>query len=344
MRPRVSVLMPVRNGLPWLAEALASLSRQTLQGFEIIVLEDASTDGTAEFLRTWRDDRLRIIRTGGIGMAGALNIGLDAARAPLVARQDADDVSSPIRLDAQSDYLARHPDVGVLATAADYIDAEGRIVANAWVKTVRRQQDVAMTPQQIADLMPLTCCVTHGSVMARTDVLRAAGGYRADIWPAEDYDLWLRLLSTTSIAKLPHRLYRYRVHDAQLSAQVREQQLTEALAAKLRYLRRVCPGLRSPARLVIVGEGRGAEAYSALAPAHGFEIVPLPAALAQRGPALPAHPTGKPSTGELYDVIVVANFADLESYAEVFDAHGAGAMVRIGNFFMPRQDVRREAA
>jgi hypothetical protein len=344
MRPRVSVLMPVRNGLPWLGDALASLSRQTLRDFEIVLLEDGSTDGTPEFLRTWPDDRLRVVRTGGIGMAGALNIGLDAARAPLVARHDADDVSAAVRLDAQAHYLALHAEVGVLATAADYIDGEDRIVANAWVKAVRRQHDAAVTPRQIAELMPLTCCITHGSVMARTDVLRAAGGYRPAIWPVEDYDLWLRLLSTTLIAKLPHRLYRYRVHDAQLSAQVQGQQLTEALAAKLRYLRRVCPGLRSPARLLIVGEGRGADAYRTLAPAHGFEIVPLPATLGGSGQAMAAYPAPPPSAHELPDVVVVANFAELDAYARVLEGHAPGGVVRIGNFFMPRRVARQEAA
>jgi glycosyltransferase involved in cell wall biosynthesis len=229
--PRVSVLMPVRNGLPWLRDALDSLARQTLRELEIIVLEDGSTDGTAGFLGTWTDDRIRIIPTAGIGMARALNVGLDAARAPFVARHDADDVSAPIRMEAQLRYLLSRPDIDVVASTVDYIDADGRPVVNEWVRTVRRQQDAALAPHQIAELMPLTCCVTHGSIMARVEVLRAAGGYRPDIWPVEDYDLWLRLLPGAAIAKMSPRLYRYRLHEAQLSAQVRDEQLRQALAA-----------------------------------------------------------------------------------------------------------------
>src|SRR5687767_7946066 len=222
--PRVSVLLPVRNGLPWIREALDSLAWQTLNDFEVIALEDGSTDGTADVLAGWPDDRLRVIPTGGIGIAAALNIGLEAARAPLVARQDADDISAPDRLEAQVDYLIGHTDVGLVATVADYIDGRGEPIENDWVNTVRAQQDVAVTPDQIRELMPLTCCLTHGSIMARTGLLRAAGGYRQAMAPAEDYDLWLRLLPRTPIAKLSRRLYRYRVHDAQVSAQARQQQ------------------------------------------------------------------------------------------------------------------------
>src|SRR5688500_18943327 len=122
MKPRVSVLLPVRNGLPWLREALDGLSRQTLSDFELLALEDGSTDGTAEMLAAWLDTRLRVIPTGGVGVAAALTIGLDQARAPLVARHDADDVSVPARLEIQARYLAARTDVGVVASVAEYID------------------------------------------------------------------------------------------------------------------------------------------------------------------------------------------------------------------------------
>ena len=341
MTPRVSVLMPVRNGLPWLREALDGLARQTLADLEIVALEDGSTDGTAECLRAWPDERLRVIATGGVGMARALNIGLAAARAPFVARHDADDVSAPIRMEAQLHYLLSHPAVDVVASTADYIDERGRPVATDWVKTVRRQQDVALTPREIADLMPLTCCLTHGSVMARVEVLRAAGGYLPDIWPVEDYDLWLRLLPVAAIAKLPLRLYRYRVHDAQLSAQVRDDQLRQALAAKFRHLRRVVPDLPFPARLRIAGEGRGADVYRALGPEHGFEVTaaaPVPAG----GAALDVAAV-REASHEVCDLLVVANFADVERHGRAFAA-GPSRVRRIGNFFVPARDARQEAA
>ena len=350
MTPQVSVLMPVRNGLPWLRDALESLTAQTLRDFELIAIEDGSTDGTAELLAGWPDDRLRVIATGGVGMAAALNLGLDAARAPLIARHDADDVSAPQRLQAQCDFLAANLGIGVLATAADYIDAHGRLVDNAWVRAVRGQHDLALTPAQIAQLMPLTCCVTHGSIVARTAVLRAAGGYQRSIWPVEDYDLWLRLLPDVAFAKLPQRFYRYRIHDAQLSAAVREAQLTQALAAKLRYIRRVCPDLPVPARLAVAGSGRGADCYRALAASHGFEIVPYRGSgPGPRNSGLGWVPdpesriTSPGSTLPDFDALVVASFADLDAWADRYDLEIGGGTTRIGNFFIPQLRGRNAA-
>ena len=324
MTPRVSVLMPVRNGLPWLREALESLASQTMVDFELLVLEDGSTDGTADFLAAWRDDRMRVIPTGGVGIAPALNIGLAAASAPLVARQDADDASVPERLAVQTEYLTQHADVGVVATVADYIDEEGHPVDNEWVRTIRSQQDVALAPDRIRELMALTCCVTHGSILARTGLLRAVRGYRPSMAPAEDYDLWLRLLPETQLAKLPERLYRYRVHPGQASARAREEQLLKTLTAKYEYIRRVCPRLPARARLVIVGEGRGADAYRALAAVNGFEVTPA-APLTEM---------------ESCDAVVVANFADLQAYERALGADS----VKVGNFFIARRFARREAA
>jgi glycosyltransferase involved in cell wall biosynthesis len=319
LKPRVSVLLPVRNGLPWLREALESLAVQTMPDFEIVVLEDGSTDGTADFLASWGDDRMRVVSTGGVGIAAALNIGLGEASAPLVARQDADDASAPERLAVQTEYLNIHSDIGVLATVADYIDGDGSAVDNDWVRTVRRQQDVASTPAQIRELMPLTCCVTHGSIVARAAVLTAAGGYRQSMAPAEDYDLWLRLLPETQLAKLPERLYRYRVHAGQVSAQAREAQLLKTLTAKYEYVRRVCARLPARARLAIVGAGRGADAYRMLAPAHGFDVMP------------------EPSMRRSCDAVVVANFADVPEYERAFGRDRHGEILRLGNFFVPRR-------
>jgi glycosyltransferase involved in cell wall biosynthesis len=269
--PRVTVLLPVRNGMPWLPEAIDSILRQTFPDFELLAIEDGSTDDTPAYLSAIDDPRVRIIPTGGLGIAGALNTGLAQARGSYVARHDADDLSRPTRFARQVQVLTAHPDVAVVSTNADYVDDHGRPVDNAWTRTVREQQDVATSPGAIAELMPLTCCVTHGSVMARTQVLRDACGYRAEFEPADDYDLWLRLLPRHRFIKLIERLYVYRLHDAQLGATIRETQIRNAIRAKLLYVRRLYPGLPSPAGLRIVGGTRGDAYYASIAPEIGFE-------------------------------------------------------------------------
>ena len=343
--PRISVLMPVRNGLPWLHEALDGLSRQTLEDIEIVVLEDGSTDGTMDLLAAWHDRRMRIIRTGGVGIGAALNIGLAAARAPLVARHDADDVSLPERLERQHDYLSSDGDIGLLASAADYIDGDGRPLDNEWVRTVRRQQDPACTPEAIAELMPLTCCITHGSVMARTELLRAAGGYRQELSPADDYDLWLRLLPHTRMARLPERLYRYRVHGTQVSRTASGRQLLYSLVAKLSYLRRVQPQLPQRARMIVLGSGRGAACYRALASSHGFDVVAPPPALERDRLALLDDPVVRRWALESCDVLVVSAFGDIEPYARALGTDtDSGEAVRVGNFIVPVRMARQRAA
>jgi glycosyltransferase involved in cell wall biosynthesis len=271
--PRLSVVLPVRNGMPWLPEALESIWRQTFTHFELLVIEDGSNDGTADALARQTDSRLRVLRTGGVGLARALNHGLAHARGELVARHDADDLSHPERFSRQTAFLDAHRDIDVLATAADYIGPAGEPVENEWVRTVRDRQDPALAPGQIAALMPITCCITHGSVMIRAAVLRAAGGYRDQFVPSDDYELWLRLLPLRRFAKLPERLYRYRLHDAQLGGTNRERQTRNAIRAKLEWLRRGEPDLPQPARLAAAGSDRGNRFYADAAPYAGFTFV-----------------------------------------------------------------------
>jgi glycosyltransferase involved in cell wall biosynthesis len=332
--------MPVRNGLPYLEKALASLSAQTFEDFEIIALEDGSTDGTAEVLAAWPDERLRAIPTGGIGFGASLQLGLREAKAPLVARQDADDVSLPERLARQVAFLEAHRHVDLVGCNAEYIDAADRPVDNDWVRTVRAQQDPAVTPDQIRDLMPLTCCLTHGSVVARRDVLRAAGGYRTEMAPAEDYDLWLRLLPHAELTKLPERLYQYRVHGNQWSTHAKDHQIRHTLIAKLTYLRRLAPRLPEGARLGIVGSVRGGDYYRSVAPACGFTAVTTRPTLERPYLSFLARAEVRRWALEAWDVLAVTDFPALDAYNTIFADTDERALVRVGNFFVKQEYLR----
>jgi glycosyltransferase involved in cell wall biosynthesis len=315
----VTVVMPVRNGLPWLGAALDSIFGQTFRDFELIVLEDGSTDDTPELLKVVRDPRLRIVPTGGVGIARALNAGLEAARGAFIARHDADDESLPARLARQVAVLESRSDIDVVASVAEYIDASGRLVDNAWVQDVRRQHDAALTPEAIAGLMPLTCCITHGSILARAEVLRSAGGYRPAMDPADDYDLWLRLLPRHRFVKLEERLYRYRLHGDQCVVRMRERQTRLAVLAKLQHLRRLYPDLPMPARLGIVGSTRGDAYYRAMAAEAGFE---------------PTGPADAP-----WDVLVVTDFGAIDEYREELSRRGPRTD-SVGNLFVRREEKR----
>jgi glycosyltransferase involved in cell wall biosynthesis len=199
----VSVVLPVRDGERFVREAVESVLAQTYADLELIVVDDGSADATSEILRGFRDDRLRVLRQEPAGLVAALRRGVAEARAPLVARMDADDVSEPARLERQAELLERRPRVGMVATWTAVIDEVGREL---------RREVLPSAHQDLARRLLLRNPFQHGSVVVRRDALEAAGGYRDDYGANEDYDLWRRLARSWELACVPEVLYRYRVH------------------------------------------------------------------------------------------------------------------------------------
>jgi glycosyltransferase involved in cell wall biosynthesis len=201
--PRVSVVLPVRDGARYLREAVESVLGQSLADLELIVVDDGSTDETPSLLAGFDDRRLRVLRQDRLGLVPALNRGLEAAKAPYVARMDADDVSLPERLERQVAFLDAHPRAVLVVPGVELMDEEGHGVGTL------------VLPPADADLrrrLLLRNPITHGSVVARRSALEAVGGYRAAHGANEDYDLWRRLARDWELAALPDLLYRYRVH------------------------------------------------------------------------------------------------------------------------------------
>jgi glycosyltransferase involved in cell wall biosynthesis len=199
----VSVVLPVRDGERFVREAVESVLAQTYADLELIVVDDGSTDATPEILLGFRDERLRVLQQDPAGLVAALRRGFAEARAPLVARMDADDVSEPTRLERQVELLERRPRAGMVATWTAVIDEEGREL---------RREVLPPAPEDLARRLLLRNPFQHGSVVVRRDALEAAGGYRDDYGANEDYDLWRRLARSWELACVPEVLYRYRVH------------------------------------------------------------------------------------------------------------------------------------
>jgi glycosyltransferase involved in cell wall biosynthesis len=201
----VSVLMPVRNCAAYLALALESLARQSFEDFEIIVVDNGSSDETPEILRAWsrREPRLRAFRLTRPGLARSLNLAASKARAPLLARLDGDDIALPHRLAAQVAAMRSRPSLGLLGSAVELIDSRGRRIGAI---------DRPVGDAELNAFQRDGCGFVHSSVMMRREAFTAAGGYRKGLNVAEDYDLWLRMAEQCEIANLPDRLVRYRVH------------------------------------------------------------------------------------------------------------------------------------
>lgn len=193
--------MPVHNALPFLDASIKSILEQTLNDFEFVILDDASTDGSTEFLREWsrRDGRIRLHESNErLGLAGSSNAVVSKAQAPIVARMDADDVAHPDRLRRQWDVIAARPDVAVVGTLCNGIDTSGRVV---------RPRDRWRLLRRCA-LIPFP----HGSAMFRREVFDLVGGYDKKSEGGEDQDLFLRMAARGSVVTLPDILYSYRYH------------------------------------------------------------------------------------------------------------------------------------
>lgn len=215
MRP-LSVLFPCRDAGAHLPEAMESIRAQTFADFEVVAVDDGSTDETFGQLFTWaqQDGRVRVLQGHGRGLIPALATGLAAARGELVARMDADDIAEPTRLERQVELLREDPALAACGTGVRYFP-EDQVRDGA-----RRYQDwinALSTPDDIARDIFVECPIPHPTLVARRHVLLAVGGYREMGWP-EDYDLILRLWAAGyRMAKVPQVLYHWREAEGRTS-------------------------------------------------------------------------------------------------------------------------------
>jgi len=214
--PRVSILMPCRNAAARLPETIASLEAQTFADYEVVAVDDGSSDATPELLDAWarRDGRVRVLRPPVRGLVAALNAGLDAARGVLVARMDADDVAEPTRLEKQVAFLDAHPDIAACGTRVHYFPDE---IVRDGARRYERWLNSLVTPDDIARDIFVECPIAHPALMARRAALLEVGGYRDMGWP-EDYDLVLRLWSAGHrLANVPDVLLHWREGETRAS-------------------------------------------------------------------------------------------------------------------------------
>jgi hypothetical protein len=222
--PRISVIMPVFNGEQFIEEAVESVLQQTFADLELIVVDDGSTDRTSLILGELaaRDERVVVLRRASPGQSAARNAGIDAARAPVLAFLDGDDVALPDRLQRQHAFLTANPYVAVVGGGLHVMDEAGRVFDEIECPT----GDAA-----IRDVLPQHNPMAHTTVMVRKEVFDRVGGYRPAFVGAEDYDLWLRVAEQFQLANLPGPVCHYRVHPSQTTVIELESQSLAVLGA-----------------------------------------------------------------------------------------------------------------
>jgi hypothetical protein len=215
--PLVSVVMAVYNGELYLREAVESILDQTYHHLEFIIVNDGSTDSSADILTDYErmDDRVHVCHQQNQGVSAALNRGCRLATGKYNARMDADDVSLPERLAKQVSYMEGHPDIGVLGGWTQSIDESGRLLKSWSMPTL---------PGVVGWSLLFGNCIAHSSVMIRSEVLERVGFYSSGTYYAVDYDLFARATAVTRIANLPEILVRRRIWDGSSFAQQHQNQ------------------------------------------------------------------------------------------------------------------------
>ena len=211
----VTVLMPVYNGAPYVGEAIESILRQSFTDFEFLIINDGSTDGSADIVRTFADQRIRLLEhTANLGLIATLNHGLAVARGKYVARMDCDDISLPQRLEKQCSFMDMHPEFGICGT---------------WVKTFDGAKDVTIRfptePDKIRCITMFNSCISHPSIMIRSAALKQYRIFYNPLYPhAEDYALWVEAMRHFQVANIGEVLHLYRQHPGQVTVQHLETQ------------------------------------------------------------------------------------------------------------------------
>lgn len=208
--PLVTVLMPVYNGAPYVGVAIDSILRQSLTDFEFLIIDDGSTDGSADIVRTFADHRIRLlVHTENLGLIATLNHGLAIAKGKYVARMDCDDISLPQRLEKQCAFMDMHPEFGICGT---------------WVKTFGGAKDVTICfptePNKIRCITFFNSCISHPSIMIRLVAFKQNGiSYNPLYRHAEDYALWVEAMRHFPVANMGEVLHLYRQHPGQVTVQ-----------------------------------------------------------------------------------------------------------------------------
>jgi glycosyltransferase involved in cell wall biosynthesis len=254
--PRVSVVLPARNAEAYLPSAIQSAGAQTLHAWELLIVDDGSTDRTTAIASAaaLRDPRIRLLRQAPQGIAQALQLGCLESRGEYIARMDADDGMAPQRLEKQLRFLETHPETTLVscrvAYGGDAAAAAGYAEHVAWINSLA-------TPESIALRRFVESPVAHPSVMFRRDVLDRLGGYRAGDFP-EDYELWLRWLDAGSrFARLAEELFVWNDPPTRLSRTDPRYRVEAFYRLKCRYLARWLKQNVAPGRAIwLWGAGR----------------------------------------------------------------------------------------
>ncbi|MBQ3738534.1 MAG: glycosyltransferase family 2 protein [Bacteroidales bacterium] len=222
--PRVTVLMPTYNVAPWVDEAIQSVLNQTYKDFDLLVVDDASSDDTLAHVRAIDDPRIRIAAfPNNVGLADNLNRGLDLIDTELVARMDGDDVAEPDWLETGIKVLDSHPEVGVCSFGFQFFGTKTSLV-----RFPEGNED--------SKAQMLFGCTVIVPVLRRSVFVENNLHYSTAAFPAEDYMMWSNVYRVTQVYNVQRTLFHYRTHETQISTSKRQVQIEKSNEVRLKML------------------------------------------------------------------------------------------------------------
>ena len=202
--PTITVLMPAYNAEKYIGNAIASVLGQTYADFELVIVNDGSTDGTLDVINTFYDRRIVVINQHNMGVAAALNTGLKRSKGIYIARFDADDVCYPERLEKQLGFLQQNPEYILVGSDADYILENDEFLFHFYC--------IAHSHEEIMQKLYFYCPFVHPAVMYEKQSVCNAGGYPTDAHNFEDYMLWTAIAKAGKFCNLAEPLIKYRLN------------------------------------------------------------------------------------------------------------------------------------
>lgn len=319
---RVSVLLPFRNAAPTLDAAISSIATQTFTDWELLLIDNASTDESPVIAQRWarQDERIRVITEPAIGIAHALNTGLQHAQGRYIARMDADDVSHPERLAKQAAYLDAHPEIGVLGTCTTFSTTVERSSGMQWFVY---WQNAIRSPHEHYVKRFVDAPLAHPTVMFRRELVEQHGEYNTGPLP-EDHELWLRWMDDgVRFAKLPEELLIWNDHAQRLSRTHANYSVDAFFSTKAKWLAKWLHRKLKGRPVIIAGTSNICRERARLLEAEGIAISAFTDVKPREVPGyafIPHH--ALPPSGEAFIVSFISQRGTGDRIAEFLASRG----------------------
>lgn len=301
-----SILLPFHNAATTIDVAVASIAAQTYPDWELLLIDNASTDGSSAIAHHWaeRDQRIRVLHEPRIGIAHALNTGLARAQGTYIARMDADDISHPERLSEQVAYLDAHPRIGVLGTRTSFASTMSE---HRGMQAFVQWQNALLSPPEHYVKRFVDAPLAHPTVMFRRELVELHGGYDTGPLP-EDHELWLRWMEAgVRFAKLPGELLTWNDHAGRLSRTHSNYSVDAFFATKVKYLARWLKRKLDGRPVIVAGTSVLCQERTALLEAEGIAVAAFTDVKGRGVPGRPFVPHLElPPAGEAFVVSFIS--------------------------------------